>query len=231
MKEWAKSSHQAETTVPFTERYSPRPEFTEAVRIVASALQISDRDYSASQKPKVKNLGFFRNLAIRAAIMVPAIGYFACGGGGNEGEEVTATFTPETNPTPTRTIEPTEIPTPTPMPEPTPTPTPEPTPVPTANPADLADCRPEDSKEKEELYAVPAVGTRKRTLPNLESEYDGRAAQNTKLSVECQRIIGDMVWYRVSDAQVSFWIPQIYTNDNPVPVPPQVTRVAETRLF
>ena len=235
MKERAKSPHQAETTAPLTERYSPRPEFTEAVRIAALALQISDRDFSASQKPKVKNHGFFRSLAIRAAIMVPAVGYFACGGGGNEKEEMTAAFTPETNPTPTRTIEPTEPPTPTPLPEPTSTPTPEPTPVPTPNPANLADCRPEDSKEKEELYAEPAVGTRKRPLPYLESEYDGRAARNTKLSVECQRTIGDMVWYRVSDAGESFWIPQIYTSDNPVPVvpkeavPPPVQQPPEVR--
>jgi len=136
LKERAKSSHQAETTVSLTERYSPCPEFTEAVRIVALALQISDRNFSAAQKPKVKNPGFFRSLAMRAVIIVPAVGYMACGGGGNEGEEMTATFIPETTPIPTRTIEPTTNPTSTPTPtsEPTPIPTPEPTliPVPTA---------------------------------------------------------------------------------------------------
>ena len=150
MKERAKSSHQAETAVPLAEKYSSRPEFTEAVSIVALALQISDRDFSATQKPKVKNPGFFRSLAIRAVIMVPAVGYFACGGGGNEDGAKTTTFTPETNPIPTRTIEPT----PTPIPSPTPKPTPIPTPVSTPTPIPTAESTPASTPEAE-----PAIGS------------------------------------------------------------------------
>ena len=104
MKEQAKSSHQAETAVSLAEKYSPRPEFTEAVRIVALALQKSDRDFSAAQKPKVKNLGVLRSLAIRAVIMVPAVGYFACGGGG-EGEKPIGVSTSDNTPTPQREID------------------------------------------------------------------------------------------------------------------------------
>ena len=80
MKEQAKSSHQAETAVSLAEKYSPRPEFTEAVRIVALALKKSDRDFSAILDTKGKNLEFLRSLVIRAVIMIPAVGYIACGG-------------------------------------------------------------------------------------------------------------------------------------------------------
>ena len=103
MKERAKFSHQAETIVPLAEKYSTRPEFTEAVRIIAFALQIPDRDFTTSQKPKVNNLGFFRSLAIRAAIMVPAVGYFACGGG--DEEKPTVVSTSDNTPTPQRMID------------------------------------------------------------------------------------------------------------------------------
>lgn len=84
---------------------NPRPEFIKAVRIVSFVLQ--ERNQGLPERPEEKSRrspGLIRSLALKAAILVPAVSYIACGGGGeDEKESPTSTF--DNMPIPERKID------------------------------------------------------------------------------------------------------------------------------
>ena len=84
------------------------------------------------------------------------------------------------------------------------------------------ECLTEDPRGAGELYVAPDIGVKKRAYPEIDAQYNGGAAQNTKLTVECQRGVAGQIWYKVESSVGSFWIPEMWISKEPLSNPPPV---------